>query len=447
MDCDVVIIGAGPAGLFAARSLSGIGLKVIVVDKGKDISVRLPSDIMWGVGGAGTFSDGTLNLSPYIGGDLTKLTDVNQAYTLIEEVDNAFVEYGVTGGILQPSTEEVDRLHKSAASVGAKFIFVPQRHIGTDFAPTVIANFKRDLDAKGVQFKLETSVADIIVQKSVCKGVALENGGSLSSRYTLLAPGRTAAAWLSSINKKYGIKAKHGPFDLGVRIEVPSIIMDSVTRINLDPKFHIHTRSYDDFVRTFCTNREGFVVKEDYGTFVAVNGHSFREKKSPNTNFALLVRIELTEPLEDTTQYGECVAKLASTIGGRKPIIQRMGDLRRGQRSTFGRIRRNTIINTLEDVTPGDISMALPHRIVVDLTEALEVLDKIIPGVVTDSTLLYAPEIKFFAMKIEVNSYLETSLENLFVAGDGAGLSGDIVNAAATGILAARGISKKAQLS
>ena len=219
--------------------------------------------------------------------------------------------------------------------------------------------------------------------------------------------------------------------------------MNPVTRINRDPKFHIRTKRYDDFARTFCTNERGFVVKEVYDDFIGVNGHSLREKKSENTNFAFLVKVELTEPVENTTRYGRSIAKLATTIGGGKPIIQRMGDLRRGRRSTWERINRNLVKNTLKDVTPGDISMALPHRITMDIIEGLAKLDEIIPGVAADSTLLYAPEIKFYAMRMKVDKNMETSVSNLFAAGDGAGLSRDIVNAAATGMLAARGILNK----
>ncbi|HRU74784.1 MAG TPA: FAD-dependent oxidoreductase, partial [Methanothrix sp.] len=198
----------------------------------------------------------------------------------------------------------------------------------------------------------------------------------------------------------------------------------------------------DDFVRTFCTNPGGFVVKEEYPDFIATNGHSMIVEKSENTNFAFLVRLELTHPVEDTTAYGMSIAKLVTTIGGRRPVIQRLGDLHKGRRSTEERIARNTVENTLKDVTPGDISMALPHRIVMDVIEGLEILNQIIPGVNADSTLIYAPEIKFYARRIEVDGSFQSSLRGLYVAGDGAGLSRGIVAAAATGILAGRGMKE-----
>lgn len=219
--------------------------------------------------------------------------------------------------------------------------------------------------------------------------------------------------------------------------------MEPITAINRDPKFHIMTKSYDDFVRTFCTNAKGFVVKEDYGEFIGVNGHGMKDKSSENTNFAFIDRIKLTEPLENTTRYGISIAKLATTIGGGKPIVQRMGDLRRGRRSTSAKIESNTVKPTLKDFTAGDVSMALPNRIVVDILEGLDILDKIIPGVAADSTLIYAPEIKFYARRFVVDGNLETSIENLFAAGDGSGLSRDMINASATGVLAARGILRR----
>ena len=454
---DVVIIGAGPAGMFAAYELAKQPLNILIVDMGKDINKRqcpmktlgycihcTPCDIMCGVGGCGTFSDGTLNLRPDIGGDLTILTgDKEQAWELVNRVDKVFLRFGAPEGCLLTEGPEIDKLKRRAASVGARFIEIKQRHIGSDNAPALIRNFEKDLVKKGVGFLLETEVKDLLVEDGACKGVVLSGGEVLRAHYVLMAPGRRGCDWVSEIIGKYGIEAKYGGIDIGVRVEVPAIIMDPVTKINRDPKFHIQTRRYDDFVRTFCTNMRGFVVKEEYEGFVATNGHSMVNTSSENTNFAFMVRIELTQPMENTTKYARSIAKLATTIGGGNPVLQRMGDLRRGRRSTEERLARNLVRGTLKDVTPGDISMALPHRIVMDIIEGLEILNEIIPGVASDSTLLYAPEIKFYAMQLKVDRNMETCIKNLFAAGDGAGLSRDIVNAAATGIMAADGIMKK----
>jgi uncharacterized FAD-dependent dehydrogenase len=456
-DWDVIIIGAGPAGMCAANELANHGIDVLILDRGHDIKERRcpmedtgkcaeckQCDIMCGVGGAGTFSDGTLNLRPDIGGDLAAITDDDTyAWELVNYIDGLFLKYGAPEKLFNAEGIQVEKLKRSAASVGVHFIEISQRHMGSDNAPRIIENFANDLRSRGINFRLNAQVQDLLIEDNVCTGVLLEHGEKLFSRFTLLCPGRIGGEWVNTLVKRHNIGAKHGAIDIGVRVEVPAIIMDPITDINHDPKFHIRTKRYDDFVRTFCTNEHGFVVKERYEGFIGTNGHSLKSRRSENTNFAFLVRTELTEPLEDTTRYGKSVSKLATTIGGGNPILQRMGDLRRGQRSTWSRIRRNPVKNTLEDVTPGDISMAMPHRIIMNIIEGLEKLNEVIPGVASDSTLLYAPEVKFYAMELTVSKELATSIKGLYAAGDGTGLSRDIINAAATGVIAGRGILKE----
>jgi uncharacterized FAD-dependent dehydrogenase len=455
---DVIIVGAGPAGMFAALELSeeiAGDARILVIDQGKDISERIclmndrghclhcdPCSIMCGVGGAGTYSDGLLNLHPGIGGDLERLAG-DAAWGLVEDVDSIFVRYGAPAEIQEPSMDDAEMLKRKAAAAGARFIPIKQRHMGSDKTPEIIAAFKKDLEGRGVRFLLNAQVVDLIVEDGQCYGVGLADGRKIRGDRTLLCMGRVGARCIGELIDRFGIEARYGPLDVGVRVEVPSIIMSPVTDINRDPKFYIVTKRYDDFIRTFCTNPGGFVVKEEYPDFIATNGHSMTDRCSENTNFAFLVRLELTSPVENTTDYGISIAKLVTTIGGRRPVIQRLGDLHRGRRSTEERIARNPVRNTLKDVTPGDISMALPQRIVMDVIEGLEVLNEIIPGVNSDSTLLYAAEIKFYAREIGVDEKLQTNIKNLHVAGDGAGLSRGIVTAAATGIMAARGIASE----
>ncbi len=456
---DVIIVGSGPAGMFAANELLNKKLRILIIDSGKPINRRRcpmeitgkcincePCDIMCGVGGAGTFSDGTLNLRPDIGGDLTEFTgNLKEAYSLVEEVDKTFLRFGMSKKLSGTNEKDVIKLRRKAASSGIKFVDIPQRHMGTDKAPKIIGRFERHLRKKGVEFLLQTRVKSILIENGKSTGVKLEKGRKINARFILIAPGRSGASWFDKEIEKHGIRAEFGPIDVGVRVEVSSIIMDSIIGVNRDPKFHIRTKRYDDFVRTFCTNDHGYVVTENYDGMVGVNGHSFVSRSSENTNFAFLVRVSLTKPLENTIKYGESIAKLSTTIGGGKPILQRLGDLRRGRRSHKKGILQNPIQPTLMDVTPGDISMALPHRVVMDIIEGLEKLNEVIPGVTSDSTLLYAPEIKFYTTQVKVNEGMETSIKNLFAAGDGAGLSRDIVNSAATGILAGRGILSKVE--
>ncbi len=440
MSYDAVIVGAGPAGLFASHELSSKDIDVLVIDKGKDVYDRSSKDIMSGIGGAGTFSDGTVNLRPDIGGNLRDYTESDEeAWDLVSQVSQVLKKHGMPAP-QEEDAEKEEELKRKAASVDARFFPIRQAHIGSDRAPELIKSMKEALVDRGVEFKVETKVDDLLLDDGRSRGVKTTGGEKIEAEKTILAPGRVGIDWVQKLTEKHELIADFAPIDIGVRVEVPSIIMEPVIEVNRDPKFHIYTESYDDFVRTFCTNHRGFVVSEEYDNFIGVNGHSRKDIETDNTNFAFLVRTQLTEPLEDTTRYGRAIAQLATTLGGGKPIVQRIGDLRDGRRSTEDRLKRNPLQGTLDDVTPGDISMALPERAVKDIREGLEKLDEIIPGVNSSSTLLYAPEIKFYAKRLRVDESLETSVDDLYAAGDGAGLSHDIVNASATGIIAGRSI-------
>jgi len=454
MDYDVLIIGAGPAGIFAANELAD-NMNVLVVDKGRGLDNRIcraledgkcrkcyPCNITGGIGGAGGLSDGKLNLRPDIGGNLEEFVDTEDAWKIISQIDELFLKHGANKKIFAPNADEIAPIMKKAAANGINFIPIIQRHMGSDNTPPIINSIKKELESRGVEFMLNTEVIDIIVEGNL-KGALLRNKEGefiLKASYVLAAPGRVGAKWLYSQAQKLSIPVKHNPVDLGVRVELPQIVMDELTQINWDPKFHIITKTYDDFVRTFCVCNKGFVVEEVYDDFVGVNGHSMINKISENTNFAFLVRVELTEPVENTSEYASSIANLANTLGGGKPIIQRLGDLKKGRRSTWRRLERSNVIPTLKSVIPGDIAMALPHRVVVDIIEGLESLNNVIPGVASDSTLIYAPEIKLYAMRLELDKNLKTKIKGLYAAGDGSGVSRGIVGAAATGIVAARNI-------
>jgi hypothetical protein len=447
-----IIVGAGPAGLLAAHKLAG-NLDVTVIEKGKDIHQRKCQvmngkdciycnvcSVTAGVGGAGGMSDGKLNLSPQIGGDLIDFVGLKKADSLIEEVDKYFIEHGTP-----PEDPHVppSALQMKAAANGIEFIPIRQKHIGSDMLPGVIGSMKKDLEKRGVKFQLNTAVDEVVVEKGKVNGV-ISKGKHIKSDYVLLAPGRSGSTWLGEQMKKFKVPIKYMPIDVGVRVEVPAVVYEDAVKTNWDPKFRMFTPSYDDMVRTFCTCPYGFVVQDTYESGVGANGHSQRTCKSNNTNFAFLSKIGLTEPLENTNEYGATIAQLARTIGGGKPILQRLGDLRRGRRSTWQRLKRSYVEPTLRSVTPGDISMSLPHRIVTDIIEGLDMLDRVVPGVASDATLLYAPEIKFAAVRPETIDNFETvNVKNLYVAGDGSGVTRGIISAAATGIVAAEGILKK----
>jgi len=442
-----VIVGAGPAGLFAARELAQEPkLQTIVLDQGRKVTDRSrtdPFDLLHGMGGSGTFSDGKMNFHPQIGGNLFHFLKRKAAWRLVDKIEEIFQAYGAK--VISTEKERIRTLERKSAEAGFKFLPIRQAHIGSDHLVELVKSFADDLRRKGIEFQLETEVKNILTHKGKVTGVKTEEG-TVKADFVLLAPGRPGCDWMCRLARSHHLTIHHNPVDIGVRVEVPSIIMDPITQVCYDPKFYIRTPTYDDRARTFCVSPNGLVVSETYkGGYVCVNGHALKDSNSPNTNFALLVSINLTQPVESTSDYGESIARLATTIGGGKPILQSLGDLRRNRRSTWHRLEksRSDIKPTLTKVTPGDITMALPHRIVTDITEALSMLAKVIPGLDTNRTLLYAPELKRYAARIKTNLKLETELSQLFVAGDGAGTSRGIVGAAAMGTIAAQGIKEK----
>ncbi len=283
------------------------------------------------------------------------------------------------------------------------------------------------------------NVENVIVENDRVKGVVTDKAKYFSDN-VILALGRVGADWVGKLAQSHGISLRHRGIEVGVRVEVHNDIMQEICDIIYDPTFFIQTQKYDDQTRTFCTNNGGFVSMENYSNFVCVNGHAYRHNKSENTNFAFLSKVVLTEPVTDTQAYGESIGSLASLIGGGKPILQRFGDLRRGRRSTWNRVRKGYIEPTLTNVVCGDIAMALPERILTNIIEGLNKLNFVLPGVANDETLLYAPEIKFFATQIETTNDLETKIRGMYVAGDGPGVAGNIVSASATGLIPAKAI-------
>ena len=450
---DVIIVGGGPAGLFAAHWLSEhSSLRVLLIDKGKPPLKRhcpigdrgcvhcRPCNILCGVGGAGLFSDGKLNFIHKLGKtDLTQFLGLAEACQLIDETEAIFNRYGMDGQVFPTDMDAARTIRKEARKHGIDLLLIRQKHLGSDNLPRHIEAMAREIEARGVLFHHSENVRDLLVEHGRVTGVVTDRD-AYAAESVILAPGRVGAEWMGAIAGRNGIGLSQRGIEVGVRVEVHNEIMQDLCQIIYDPTFFIRTARYDDQTRTFCTNFGGFVALENYQDFVCVNGHALMDRKSANTNFAFLSKVILTDPVEDNQAYGESIGKLATLIGGGRPILQRYGDLRRGRRSTWNRIRNSYIEPTLTNVVCGDIAMALPERILTNLVDGLERLNQVIPGVANDETLLYAPEIKFFATQVETDSQLETVVRGLFVAGDGPGVAGNIVSAAATGLIAARAI-------
>lgn len=454
MDYDVIIVGGGPAGLFSAFQLmENSNLRVLMIEKGRKPHLRHcpnhdlqrcvgcePCNIMAGIGGAGLFSDGKLNFIPRLGKtDLTQFMSLGKAQELIEETEEIFTRFRMDGPVYPTNMDEAKQIRKEAKRYGIDLLLIRQKHLGSDNLPGYIAEMAEYLEKKGLIIKTSESVIDILEQDKRVTGVVTDKG-SYNAPNVILAPGRIGAGWVSTLAQKHGLNVSQRGIEVGVRVEVHNDIMEDLCKVIYDPTFFIQTPTYDDQTRTFCTNLGGFISLENYKDFVCVNGHAYSNKKSQNTNFAFLSKVVLTEPVTDNQAYGESIGRLAAIIGGGKTILQRFGDLKRGRRSTWNRIHKGYIEPTMTNVVCGDIAMALPERILSNITEGLEALNQVIPGVANDETLLYAPEIKFFATQIETDNNLETSIRGLYVAGDGPGVAGNIVSAAATGLIPAKQI-------
>lgn len=440
---DVIIVGAGPAGIFAGLELlsSQKNLRILLLEKGDDLSDRKPHDIFHGFGGAGTFSDGKLNLSTAVGGFLTDYIEEDKLETLIDYVDKIFIKYGAPQELHGTDEGEVKRLEEISARNGLRLLPFKIRHLGTDRCFSLLENLRKKLDAD-VDFQFNSPSSEILRQGDKVLGVKTADGREFLGDFVILAPGRSGSHWLSEESKKLGLSTGNNPIDIGVRVEVPASIMRPITDVMHEAKLLFYSRRFNDQVRTFCMNPYGVVVKEKHKDFCTVNGHSFSTKKTDNTNFAILVSTTFTEPFHEPIAYGQYIAKLANILS-EGILVQRLGDLLQGKRSTLERIKEGVVEPTLKDAVPGDLSFAIPYRYLSDILEMLEALDKIAPGIYSASTLLYGIEVKFYSMRLKLTKNLETEIKNLFAAGDGAGITRGIIHAAVSGVVAAREIIRR----
>ena len=463
MKYDVIIVGAGPAGLFAAYELitKNKKLKIAMLDKGFRVKNRVcpmnkngvpcqncnPCAILAGYGGAGTFSDGKLNFIPRLGkSDLTKYMPESVANKLIDETEEIFNKFHMDAEVYPSNMDEAMEIKKKVAIAGAKLLVIKQKHLGSDHLPQYIDGICDYLTENGVDLIDRADVTDIKTISEDEHEVTYKTGRketTLTGKKVIVAPGRTGAKWIQELADKYNIPYLSQSIEIGVRVEVRKEIMQEITDVIYDPTIFIKTDSYGDVIRTFCTNPGGFVAKENYYGFICVNGHALKEIKSNNTNFAFISKVHLTEPVTNTRLYGESIARIANVLGDGKPIIQSLKDLKNGRRSEWHRINKGFIEPTLKDCVAGDLALVLPHRIISNIIEGLETLDKIIPGVANDDTLLYGPEIKFFSNEVETDNNFKLENDNIYFIGDGAGKAGNIVTAAATGLVAARDILER----
>ena len=457
---DVAIIGAGPAGLFCAYELKEKNpkIKVALIDKGHRAETRMcpmkvnggkcvnckVCQILSGYGGAGTFSDGKLNFIPKLGkSDLFKYMSQSEAYKLIDDTEEIFTKFKMDSDVYPSNMDEANQIKKEVAKTGARLLVIKQKHLGSDKLPGYIKDFTDYLENEGVEIYENANVSDIISKKEDEHELVIDGKESIVAKNVVVAPGRTGAKWIQELADKYSIPYTSQSIEIGVRVEVRKEILEDITNVIYDPTIFIKTDTYTDEIRTFCTNPGGFVAKENYYGFICVNGHSLKDIKSNNSNFAFISKVGLTEPVTNTRLYGESIARIANTLGDGKPIIQSLRDLKKGRRSEWKRINKGFIEPTLKDCVAGDLSLVLPHRITTNILEGLEKLDKIIPGVNNDETLLYGPEIKFFSNEIDTNNKFKLENYNIYFVGDGAGKAGNIVTAAATGLVAARDIIEK----
>jgi hypothetical protein len=454
---DVVIVGAGPAGIFAALEIvsSHRDVKVLIIEKGKDIEDRIcPSsagglscktcpecNLLCGWGGAGAFSDGKLSLSKEIGGNLSRYVSETTLQELIKYTDNIYVKYGAPSDIYGGDEKKIESLRKIVETRGLTLIPSRIRHIGTDRCSDLLKRIKAELNSK-IDILFSKNVKNILVENGKVVGIQTENGDTIYADFVIVAPGREGALWLERQAKTMGLSLLKNPVDIGVRVELPASVLEPLTKIIYEPKLIYYTKKFHDKIRTFCVNPYGEVVKEYVKGVWIVNGHSYATKRTDNTNFALLVSTYFTEPFDEPHLYGRYVARLANLLG-KGVILQRLGDLQAGRRSNPARIRRGRVKPTLTDAVPGDLSFVLPHRYISDILEMLKVMDKIAPGVDNPHTLLYGVEVKFYSRQLKLDSNLETEIKNLFAVGDGAGVSRGLIQASASGIIAAREILKR----
>ena len=465
---DAIIIGAGPMGIFTAYELmlKAPKLNVLLIDKGNDIYHRTcpiiskkikqcPKDmygnsgckpacsITCGFGGAGAYSDGKFNITNEFGGWMSDYLESEEVLDLIKYVDEINLKHGAPKEITDPFTKEVFDIERRGIAVGLKLLRSEVRHLGTEINLKVLQSIFEEMK-NHIDYMFSTEVSELIVENNEIKGVVLSNGDTIESDYVIIGVGRGGSDWQTKVLSKHGVKLCNNRVDIGVRVETNDIIMEEINKHLYEGKF-IYNTSVGTTVRTFCSNPSGHVVVENWNGIMVCNGHAYHDSKlgSKNTNFALLVSHEFDDPFHDANEYAREISHLANKLSGGGVIVQKFGDILKGRRSTSKRISEGFVKPTLKEAVPGDLGLILPYNTMKSLIEMINALDAVTPGIANDHTLFYGVEAKFYSDRVDVSNEFETSIKNLFVGGDGAGITRGLAQAGANGVKIARVISNR----
>lgn len=469
MQYDVIIVGAGPAGIFAAYELTQLnpGARVMLIDKGHDIRHRtcpilqgkvekcphpgkrkeyqgcMPAcSITAGWGGAGAYSDGKFNLTTEFGGWMQDYLPPSKVLELIEYVDRINLAHGATTSVTDPTTPAVAAIERRAAAAGLKLLKARVRHLGTEENMKILANIYATLQPK-LEVRFRTTVEEILVENGNVAGIRLANGEELKAARVIIAPGRDGSEWLATVLKRRGLAMSNNQVDIGVRVETSNLVMEEINQHLYEAKF-VFNSSVGTRVRTFCANPSGHVVIENHTGVMTANGHSFKDPAlgSSNTNFALLVSHQFTDPFDRPIQYAKEISRRANDLTDGSVIIQKFGDIMKGRRSTEKRIREGFLEPTLKEAVPGDLGLVLPYNTMKSLIEMIEALDRVTPGIASEHTLFYGVEAKFYSSRPHLNEHFETEIQGLYTIGDGAGITRGLAQASAAGVHVARHIAQ-----